>query len=97
MWLWVTAAVSDSSSESSIDYEGVPALGVGQKRNLKVCTYEELHGYILDMIKILEEVYELGIMKGTVKQYKKVKPDNDQECPWPMNLLVLFQTVQDSS
>ena len=59
-----------SSSESSIDYENIPALGVGQKRLLKISTYEELHCFVRELVTILEEVYELGILKGTAKRHK---------------------------
>jgi hypothetical protein len=71
-----TELVSDSSS-NELDYEGMP-MGVGLKRNLKVCTYEELHVFIIDIIKVLEEVYELGVRNGTIKEYKKAKSDSNK-------------------
>lgn len=74
-----------SASDTSVDYEAVPAMEVGQKRLLKVNTYAELHSYVHNIVKLLEEVYEMGIFKGTLQQYSKqhqTKPnlDHDQEC-----------------
>ena len=64
-----------NSSESSIDYEAIPALRVGEKRIIKISTYEELHSYIVELMRVLEEVFELGIMKGTAKRYKMEEPE----------------------
>jgi hypothetical protein len=55
---------------SSIDYDDIPALGIGQKRSLQISTYVELHQYIQELTRILEEVFEMGIMKGTAKRYE---------------------------
>ena len=74
----------DTSSESSIDYEDIPVLGVGQKKPIKLSTYVELHEYTLELVRILEEVFELGIMKGTAKRYKLTdndQPSDDEEPP----------------
>ena len=59
-----------SSSEESIDYEGMPILGIGQKRRLTVTTYVELHDFVRELVKILEEVFELGILKGSAKKHR---------------------------
>ena len=32
-----------------------------------------LHEHVIEIVKILEEVYELGILKGTIEQYKLFK------------------------
>ena len=48
---------------------------MGQKRSLKITTYVELHYYILEIMKIIEEVYELGIMKGSAKKFHIVPDD----------------------
>ena len=47
--------------------------GVGQKRSFKVKTYQELHECILELVKILEEVFELGVLKGTAIRYKLIE------------------------
>lgn len=79
-------AVSSDSSCSDIDYEGIPATEVGVKKTLKVFTYQELHIYITELVKVLEEVYELGVMKGTIQKFSEAQKtgpehDKDQECP----------------
>ena len=56
-----------SSDSDEIDYEGIPVLGVGNKKEVKIKTYIELHSFIQLIVKILEEVYEMGILKGTAK------------------------------
>lgn len=59
--------------------ESIPATTVGEKKGLQLFTYQELHAYILELTRILEEVYEMGVMKGTIKQYTKDGLDHDQE------------------
>ena len=66
---------SGSSSNESIDFEGIPATDVGTKKTLKVCTYQELHVYVNELIKVLEEVYEMGIMKGTIQKFNNSQED----------------------
>ena len=51
---------SSSSIDSEIDYEGIPVLGVGLKKTLRINTYEELHRYIVELTNVLEEIFELG-------------------------------------
>ena len=63
-------AKQESSRESSIDYENMPVFGVGQKRSLPISTYVELHQFIQELVSILEEVFELGILKGSAKRHK---------------------------
>lgn len=63
-----TSPGDTGSSGSDIDYEGIPALGVGQRKTLKVTTYIELHSFIIEITKIFEEIFEMGILKGTAKQ-----------------------------
>ena len=48
--------------------EALPVLGVGHKRFLKVSTYVELHPYLMEIVKLLEEIFEMGILKGTAKK-----------------------------
>ena len=71
----------ESSPESTpeVDYEGLPVLGVGQKKILKVKTYEELHTTVAELVRIIEEVYELGIMKGTAKKFHVFEEASEEE------------------
>lgn len=50
---------------SGMDYEGMPP-----KCYVQIYTYQELHAFINDLVKILEAVYELGIYQGSGMQYK---------------------------
>lgn len=70
---------SSPESSSEVDYEGLPVLGVGQKKILKVKTYEELHTMIMELVRIIEEVYELGIMKGTAKKFHVFEENSEEE------------------
>lgn len=72
-----TPEISRSSSESSIDYEDTPLARVGQKRQLKISTYEELHLFVVELVKILETIFELGVMRGTASRYKMAKRSSD--------------------
>ena len=64
------AAAELDGSDSSIDFENVPVFGVGEKRSLNISTYVELHEYIQQLVRMLEEVFELGILKGSAKKYR---------------------------
>lgn len=76
----IAAEMSSRSSESSdIDYEGIPVLSVGQKKVLKISTYIEIHDSVIQLVKILEEVFEMGIMKGTAKRYKVITISSGDE------------------
>ena len=68
--------IMSSSDSEDIDFEGIPVLGVGTKRQLKITTYIELHSFIEQLVKILEEIFEMGILKGTAKRF-----DEPQVCP----------------
>ena len=63
-------AEGGTSSESEIDYEDLPVLEIGKKRPIKITTYVELHSFVVELVTILEEVFELGILKGTAKRCK---------------------------
>ena len=67
----------EGASNSAIDYENMPVLAVGQKKSLNIKTYIELHRYIEEITKVLEEVFELGIMKGTAKRFHIVPEDDE--------------------
>ena len=47
---------------------------------LRISTYEELHSFVEQLVKILETVFELGIMKRTPRRYKMARraPDDDE-------------------
>ena len=51
-----------TSSESESGWEGIPALEIAMKRSLKITTYQELHSFIVELVILLEEVYEMGIL-----------------------------------
>lgn len=55
---------------------GIPAT---TKATLNITTYEELLGYVQDLVKIMEEIYELGILKGTIKQYEFQMENKDDD------------------
>ena len=73
--------MSSTTSDDEVDYEGIPVLGVGDRRPIKVTTYIELHGFIEQFVKILEEVFEMGILKGTSKRFGGSSAENAQNCP----------------
>ena len=51
--------------EQSESKEWIPV-----KLPMEIYTYEELHWLVQEMTELFEEVYELGILKGTVQQHK---------------------------
>ena len=67
---------SKGSSPEPLEFGEVPAIDVGKRRVLKIATYEE-HVYVKELVSILEEVYEMGILKGTASQAKKGKTQNE--------------------
>ena len=70
------------SSSDEVDYEGIPVLGVGEKRPIKLTTYVELHCFIEQLVQVLEEVFEMGILKGTAKRFGgNSDAENAQVCP----------------
>ena len=66
----------NESSESEID---VPVLATGKRRSLTITTYQELHCFVEQLVAILEEVFEMGITKGTAKRYHLETNDDSSE------------------
>ena len=64
----VSSSSSKGSSPEPLEFGEVPAIDVGKRRVLKITTYEELHVHVKELVSILEEVYEVGILKGTASQ-----------------------------
>ena len=72
------AAAGVDSSDSSIDFENIPVFGVGEKRSLSISTYVELHEYIQQLVRMLEEVFELGVLKGSAQKYRIAQSTDDE-------------------
>ena len=70
------------SSSDEIDYEGIPVFGVGEKKPITLTTYVELHCFIEQLVKLLEEVFEMGILRGTTERFGGgSNSENAQVCP----------------
>lgn len=50
------------STESITDQQG--------KKSITVVTYSELHQHVQAIVEILEEVYEIGILKGRGEEFE---------------------------
>ena len=50
---------------------------MGQKRLLRISSYKELHTVIVELVKILETVFELRILRGTATRYKMAETENE--------------------
>lgn len=56
--------MSSSESETEVDYEGIPVLGVGERKSIKLTTYVEPHCFIEQLVKI----FRSGDTKGNCKE-----------------------------
>ncbi len=41
------------------------------KETIEIDTYKELHCFITTFVKLLEEIYELGVLRGEVAEYQR--------------------------
>ena len=66
----VESDVECESDEDSDEDNGEDNRAV--KKELLIYTFAELHEYIQDITRILEEVYDLGRMRGKRKEYASI-------------------------